>query len=154
MDDLVAFLRACLDEEADRAGAGTSGPWRADVDEEVVFAGDEVVARMRDFNRSMTAAQVAADTELVAVHADPERVLREVAAKRRIVDAYLPPGADPHPGLPCINYEGQDPAQYDEFGTCERHWQASKTQLRHDFVLRLLALPYADHPEYRQEWTP
>lgn len=58
---------------------------------------------------------------------DSAWVLAECDAKWRIIAAYLPPGDDPHPGLPCINYEGQDPNGYDEYDTCHRHLQASKT---------------------------
>ena len=80
--------------------------------------------------------------------------LAECDAKRRIIAAYLPPGADPHPGLPCINYEGQDLASYDEYDTCHRHLKASEKLIHHDYVLRLLALPYADRDGYREEWRP
>ncbi|MGW3166969.1 DUF6221 family protein [Streptomyces sp. NPDC001142] len=83
-----------------------------------------------------------------------ERVLREVDAKRQIVDAYLPPGIDPHPGQPCINYEGQDPAEHTRRNACSRHLAASERLLHNDYALRLLALPYADHPDYQPEWRP
>jgi hypothetical protein len=84
----------------------------------------------------------------------PEWMMADVEGKRRIVDAYLPPGENPHPGLPCVNYEGQDPASYDGYDSCERHIAANAKLLRSDFVLRLLALPYASHPDYREEWRP
>jgi hypothetical protein len=152
MDDLVAFLRARLDEDEAAAAAAqqeTTGCWTA---RETDWGGGSVV---EDGGGALILPTAANDVHYphVARH-DPARVLAEVEAKRKIVDAYLPPGADPHPGLPCINYEGQDPAQYDEYGACERHWQASKTLLHEDFVLRLLALPYAGHPGYRPEWAP
>lgn len=60
---------------------------------------------------------------------DPERVLAEVAAKREIVrqaDLYL---CDSGPGC----------------GYRTKHGHG---------VLRLLALPYAGHPDYREEWKP
>lgn len=59
-----------------------------------------------------------------AVLAEPSRVLAECEAKRRIVSRIAT--ADPHPD-----------ARY-----------------MLDLVLRLLALPYADHPGYREEWRP
>ncbi|MBP2583380.1 hypothetical protein J3A78_003858 [Streptomyces sp. PvR006] len=58
------------------------------------------------------------------VRHDPARVLAEVNAKRRIVTAYE-------------NYDNDAP----ELDVPES-------------VLRLLALPYADHPDYRPEWAP
>jgi len=68
---------------------------------------------------------------LILRTAVPRRVLRECEAKRRIVGAHE-----------------QHPMQVDGFcrscgitdGPCA--------------TLRALALPYADHPDYRQEWRP
>jgi hypothetical protein len=59
---------------------------------------------------------------------DPARVLAEVEAKRRIVEM----GASYVPEL--------------------EHGDNGEWAL--DATLRLLALPYADHPDYRQEWRP
>ncbi|WP_433252904.1 DUF6221 family protein [Streptosporangium sp. CA-135522] len=58
---------------------------------------------------------------------DPVRVLREVEAKRQILSAHAP---------------GNNP--------CDAH-DASMRSVPCDTVL-LLALPYADHPDYREEW--
>jgi hypothetical protein len=54
----------------------------------------------------------------------PERVLAECEAKRRIVAT-------------CTGYE----------------WESTNAR-GYDEVLELLALPYADHPDYREEWKP
>lgn len=77
---------------------------------------------------------------------DPARVLAEVAAKRRIVELHTP--KDP-PGLHlcpvCVSWEiwrSQEPGEslpLDD-APCE--------------TLRLLALPFADHPAYETEWAP
>jgi hypothetical protein len=55
------------------------------------------------------------------------RVLREVEAKRRILGDEL-----------------------------DRALDAGRTQrdLERSALVRLLALPYADHPDFRQEWAP
>lgn len=165
MDDLVKFLRARLDVEEQVAREATMGPWQnaptashhataTGRTEEAVFAappdkGATIVAT----TGVPSQRQNLVNAEHIARH-DPARVLRDVEAKRRIVDAYLPPGADPHPGLPCINYEGQDPADYDDYDSCSRHLEATKHRFHTDYVLRLLALSYADHPSYREEWRP
>lgn len=97
------------------------------------------------------------DAEQRATHIalySPSRALAEIAAKRQIIDAYLPPGVDPHPGQACINHEGQDPAHYDEHDTCWRHLGANRDRFHGDHVLRLLALPYADRLGYREDWKP
>ncbi|WP_433701762.1 DUF6221 family protein [Nocardiopsis sp. CA-288880] len=91
-------------------------------------------------------------TDHIARH-DPARVLREIAAKQAIVAAYLPSGEDPHPGLPCINYEGQDPETYSEWDTCSRHIKASERRIHHDYVIRLLAVVHSDHPDYDPAWA-
>ncbi len=58
---------------------------------------------------------------------DPARVLAECEAKRRIVKAMVD-----HDG-----YAYGEPSYYDV-----------------PLVLELLALPYASHPDYREEWRP
>lgn len=59
----------------------------------------------------------------------PERVLAECEAKRRIVEAHR---------------------AWDE-----NEWQSPPYfSAPMDEVLALLALPYADHPDYREEWRP
>ncbi|MCU1677719.1 MAG: hypothetical protein JWM93_2477 [Frankiales bacterium] len=63
-----------------------------------------------------------------AAHAarfDPARVLAECAAKRRIIEGYKYLDTDPDLRM--------------------HAWT---------FALRCLAQPYADHPDYRQEWAP
>ncbi len=67
------------------------------------------------------------------------RHLAECEAKRRIVE--LHPPRETHRGYPycggCLQSEEDDRALYYDCPT-----------------LRALALPYADHPDYRDEWKP
>ncbi|MET9012302.1 DUF6221 family protein [Streptomyces olivaceoviridis] len=174
MDELVQFLKDRYDEEAAAARAAIdvvgpilgAGRWRY-----TKSNGDEggrywsVTTTAPDSTVPMPTVELVGSgmsgggvhEEAVAVHIvrhDPARVLREVEAKRQIVATYLPPDANPHPGLPCINYEGQRPIHYDDAEPCWRHQKANERLVRHDYVLRLLALPYADHPDYREEWAP
>ncbi|PWG13915.1 hypothetical protein DF268_08600 [Streptomyces sp. V2] len=116
--DLVEFLRARLDEDAELARPGetwtafdespSAGTRRVDVD----YSFERVVA----CTRSWRALHIAAH--------DPARVLREIDAKRRIVAR--------------VTYHA-DIMGWDEV---------------HGDLLRSLALPYADHPDYRKEWRP
>jgi len=62
---------------------------------------------------------------------DPARVLREVEAKQQIVEQYKSICNPPH----------------EEFGPALSRAELSR-------VLRLLALTYADHPDYRDDWRP
>lgn len=152
--DPAQWLRDQLDEDeriARAACEGAKGEWRHVGDEHGAFViGDHNGGAEVCHDEGYPTLEQATH---IAEH-DPARVLREIEAKRAIVDAYLPPGEDPHPGEPCINYEGQDPADYDQFDSCWRHVEASKRLLHHDYVLRLLASVYADRPGFREEWRP
>lgn len=157
MDELVRWLGEQFDEDERIAREAGGLAWSRPED-----PGDP--AAIRDSERERVVYDEGWPSEGQTVHIaewDPARVLREIDAKRRIVAAYLPPGGDPHPGLPCTDdvegdpdgvlYAAQHPA---EKGACVRHLEASKRLLHHDYVLRLLALPYADRPGFREEWRP
>ena len=65
-----------------------------------------------------------------------ERVLREIDAKRQIAEQHRPVGY----GDVCLSYcHTRTPSQ-------PQTWPC--------LTLRLLALPYADRPGYREEWRP
>lgn len=61
------------------------------------------------------------------------RIVAECGARRRIVEL--------HDGVLKRELAARDAS-------------ALGADLMHGDVLRLLALPYADHPDYRQEWRP
>ncbi|MDN3244131.1 DUF6221 family protein [Streptomyces sp. ZSW22] len=131
MDDLVQWLRAQLDEDeqAARAAGGEAWQWEHGY-------GDMCNDRTCPYGELATdevvimqvhGFDVRADDRQVADHIarhDPARVLREIDAKRRMVTE----GAEYQAGM----------YGYPEMRT----------------VLRLLALPYADRPGYREEWRP
>ncbi|WP_393057714.1 DUF6221 family protein [Streptomyces sp. LN549] len=139
MDDLVQFLRDRLGEDEQTALAAALGrskfaPWRASETDvyttEIILAGH--AHRVADTGPTYSGAdgyeEDAARAAHIARH-DPARVLREVEAKREIVkqaDLYL---CDSGPGC------------------------GYRTKHGHN-VLRLLALPYSDHPDYRDAWRP
>ncbi|MFB6593947.1 DUF6221 family protein [Streptomyces diastaticus] len=137
--DLITFLRARLGEDEAVARAATAGPWvESGVGDHgwgVSFSalGSGVEADDSDQGR--------ADAAHIARH-DPARVLAEVEAKRRVVgecaywnermeaEAVNPPKF-PQPGLDLgLLLDAMNP------------------------ILRHLAAPYADHPDYREEWRP
>ena len=123
MDDLVQWLTACLDEDERiaRAVEDRSAPW----DGEWVADGDNA-ARTRNGHvlfyghgdRSLKPGLVAH----VAAH-DPARVLREIDAKRKIVERYT--------------------------------WLREHGDMGGlTWVLKALALPYADRDGYQESWRP
>lgn len=133
--ELADFLTARCDEDEQAAKSALRG----DVIEWVVerLAGYDRLLEMYEYDDgtqdSDAIAFFGADqlADHIARH-DPARVLREVEAKRLIIDE--------HPSRGRINVECK---------TCSGdHWGE-------DYpcpTLRLLALPYADHPDFRDAW--
>ncbi len=137
---LAEFLLARIAEDEDTARAATPGPWYWEKPSGVDWSqGEESLMsrHQRDghdvavlcgwgYDSSGIDAQQA-DRNHIARH-DPSRVLAECEAKRRIVDECTPWVSEPS----------------DDYGA----------QTVSEMTLRFLALPYADHPDYRQEWRP
>lgn len=69
----------------------------------------------------------------------PGRAVAEVAAKRRIIDA------------------AEEATSLDAMVDTDRRVRPRDLTAEPyvgDVILRALALPYADHPDYREEWRP
>ncbi|MFI2314101.1 DUF6221 family protein [Streptomyces sp. CB00072] len=149
MDDLVQFLRDRLNEDASVAQAAAAkeggGTWEAGTDHNMPWvsgqpqAGEHVVPLLVEFGYGNPDDYERAAH--IARH-DPARVLREVEAKRAAIDqcAYwneraareaVEPPKYPQPGLDIgLLLDAMNP------------------------VLRALALSYADHPDYQDDWKP
>jgi hypothetical protein len=132
MDDLMQFLRDRLAIEEHVAKAASPGPWHINAEGDEVLAVDDIVVAD---GFALSGRQLRATTEHIARH-DPARVLREVDAKQRILDDVLPT------------------MQADELRIAGE-WGVGSEPVREasDDLLSLLALPYADHPDYRSEWA-
>ncbi|MEV5571683.1 DUF6221 family protein [Spirillospora sp. NPDC052269] len=126
-EDIVGFLRTRFDEDDDlarRSDGDGCGQWIAN--------GWTV-----DFCQSDISGFHPTIAKHVARH-DPERVLREVAAKRRTLDRHSRSSTANGPKLPRGN---RNHCRYDG-----KAWPCPD--------LLDLALPYADHPDYRPGWKP
>jgi len=145
MDDLAAFLKARLAEDEAVARAVTvPHEWHTGPGDDPEWTDEELVCMWPpEFHtpyekdkhwRGLTVPGPALAAH-IARH-DPARVLREVEAKRRIVDAYAE----------VVEFYQPDPAEWHE--VADGHAAAL-----HDAV-RALAAVYADHPDYRPEWAP
>ncbi|MFF4412134.1 DUF6221 family protein [Streptosporangium sp. NPDC001559] len=119
--DLIAFLKARLDEDEQAADIGAQ--LHEDEPADPSYAGG--IVNLEDAGWEPGAARRFND---YVTRFDPARVLHEVEAKRSIIAELWD--------------------EKDDFPTT---WTASGTA---SAVLRRLALPYADHPDYRQEWQP
>lgn len=144
VEDLAAFLQARLDEDEQtaRQSAAEGGEhWRyeqwAERDgdsirpDQILSVGNRVVNVQRLEGGTLRPGEA----EHVARH-DPARVLADVAAKRRILGEALDKADGGH------EYYPPDDIVND---IRERAFK---------LVLEALALPYSDHPDYRDEWRP
>jgi hypothetical protein len=147
VNDLVEWLQARFDEVERVARAATAGPWRYNpkkawhlpADLPTRRNGEEFVgAGPLDATIGVAATgpadhpQSMADAQFIALW-DPARVLAEVDAKRRLLAEH-----------PC----GDDGFCGDGIGLvgCKWAWPCP--------TVRLIALPDADQPGYRDEWRP
>lgn len=123
MSDLVTFLRARLDEDEAvlRACAGGVPQWRP---EDIAIFGPDLSPEVRTH---------------IARH-DPARVLKEIEAKRRVVELHRPVQK---------RSTGSGGGVIEDCQVCD-HFPARYPCT----TLRLLALPYADHPDYQEQWRP
>jgi hypothetical protein len=138
-DDLVTWLRAQLDDD-ERVAQEASGDARvtgASRGYKYSRPGDIYAishkgtpARIAQGTRCGPDISAEQSSDHIARH-DPARVLAEVAAKRAIIDEHAP----------VVD------------GSQGRRWFVG-SESQSSLTLRLLALPYADQPGYREEWRP
>lgn len=142
-DDLAAFLKARLDEDEQAARAATPSQWEVARERNhwfvLVTDTEHVrgVAAGGDYDPNATYTNIEplhrGDAEHIARH-DPARVLRDVEAKELMVDEY-------EYWLAKV-VAGEDyPALADRFEVARG-------------MVRLLALPWEEHPNWREEWRP
>ncbi len=137
MTDLIAFLNARLGEDERVAKLAAGVPWVAatrmvHVDPAVIRENKLAYGRLG----FVATVEHAVDLTHIARH-DPARVLADVDAKRRVIDLVTDG----------FTVDAVTPFDVgDEFD--DGYIQAYRD------IARLLALPYADHPDYREEWAP
>lgn len=134
--DMVQFLRDRLDE--DEQVARGHGQWSAS------WHQDDFVSEVRDDENAGTVAHVPnlGDLTHIARH-DPARVLAEVDAKRRMLTVHKRDTTYSFSG--CITCDAGDNS-CGCMGGSAYEYQCE--------TLRVIALPYASHPDYRTKWAP
>jgi len=145
VSDLVAFLRARLDEIEAAAKAATSAPWSCQVFHGGTDHAEWVVTGSTGSQAVITGqvgvgwmAGMPHDGEHIALH-DPARVLREVRAKRRILFLLeaAQKKADAMPGDGSLEHA------------------VTKTTVTFLLtVAQTMATAYDDHPGYDRAWDP
>lgn len=150
MNGLVEFLNARLDEDEQvaRNCVGDDLGWLwAGSGGHVKDADGCAVVAVEDYGPEVV--------EHIARH-DPLRTLAEVNAKRLLLaehaDYVVWSEGETSSGEPvqdpdwvcrtCVDRSAPEP------------WELADARTQPCPTLRILALPYADHPDYRQEWTP
>lgn len=125
MSEIVEFLRIRLDEDERVARAAIAGDCGQD-------GGFEDADWLTDPSRVRPSFGDAA-ADLIRTFAVPARVLREVEAKRLLIEFWsraFGKGSD---------FPGVD-------------WDRVRSSAQ--WTLRLLAVPYADHEDYDESWRP
>jgi hypothetical protein len=141
------FIAARLDEDFDVATAAGSGRW---VHEGHGRVGDDSAD---DYNDYVIVYDEGAPTEAQADHIarhDPARVLREVAAKRRVLARHCTPEADDYRAkyggeLGCVGCGDW------ESGSADIVWNVE--YIENCPELRDLAAPFSDHPDFDPNWS-
>lgn len=134
---LAEFLLARIAEDEAVARAATLGPWATSPSKYV--AGHYVHGDRSNGEQVAHATETTkANASHIARH-DPARVFAECEAKRRIVALHRPE-----------RYADVD----EHFCTTCRAGAFERTVDWPCPTLRALALPYADHPDYQEEWRP
>jgi hypothetical protein len=127
MGDLVRFLRDRYDEETALAQAADGDQIEATDS----LWGTKYLTLRGDHEERHTTELPAALADHIAIQ-DPARVLAEVGAKRQLLDKY---------------------AQVADNDVNEVEYAHGYANALGE-AIRLLALPYADHPDFRAEWRP
>ncbi|MFD9630075.1 DUF6221 family protein [Streptomyces violascens] len=156
-DDLVQFIRDRLDED-EQAARTTNGYSIETADGD--FPGEKYLVLRGDHLDRFTAPLPTDLAAHIARH-DPARVLAEVEAKRQLLDLHpittvrqqyseadLVEGVGP-------NYERRLKRPDEPYcETCDMYDGVIDGDGTPCPTLRLLALPFATHPDYREEWRP
>jgi hypothetical protein len=129
VNGLVEFLRARLIEDETTALAADGDS----IEAIPLYEGVGYLTLRGDHADRYTGELPATLADHVARH-DPARILSEVRAKRRILAEVVP------------EIDGMEDRIDGEWGAGDPAERESMA------LLRLLALPYADHPDYRAEW--
>jgi hypothetical protein len=151
VDGLTEFLQARLAEDEQVAQAATPGPWSAGEYYPDVW---EINGPTHNIAWESRDGDIGRGDATHIVRWDPARVLAEVQAKRRIIEAVQRRRAG-HPG----RHESEEGVELESgldfqlYGPCARCDEWNRTTLP-IYAARLLAPAYAEHPGYRPEWAP
>jgi hypothetical protein len=150
MGELVQWFTTQLDEEERVAQQATEGPWVAEVSGETghcVIPADAQSTREYVAKTQLYAATF--DAEHIARH-NPERVLREIDAKRKLLAAYSE--AVQYRDEAKASIEAASGVPNTEAGDAWLSWQRQVMTL--ELAVSLAASAYTDRHTFRERWAP
>lgn len=127
--DVADFLRTCVNADEAYALQVTRDPGDGDPVPSATWS--ELWSGTLNVGSETFPLGDSALSRHIARH-DPDRVLRDVAARRLVLTHHTRTPGKKHPGFDCA--------------WCGMHWPC--------FDIRAAALPYDDRPGYREEWRP
>jgi hypothetical protein len=137
VSDLVAFLLARYDEDEQRVLSGYPFDTCEAHEDDYEWDSDALMASWHTARCGHRRGESFFGEDCSC--GVPQRVLADCESKRRIVALHSPPlGAGPTPWCRECSHDGD----------VESVWVDVPCP-----TLRLLALPYASHPDYRPEWS-
>ncbi|MFF1298120.1 MULTISPECIES: DUF6221 family protein [unclassified Streptomyces] len=150
MEDLVQWLGSQLDEDERIAKAAPSGPWTVDSAGSVVDAdGGRVIPSVGGALNGRTSRWPEGPAVDHILRQEPGRALSEIDAKRKLLVLHRPvrrtdfTTSDGSPaGTLVVCHEC-------DANSTDADWPDSPC-----WTLRLLAVPYADRPGYKEDWRP
>lgn len=167
VDELIAFVRTCLDDDEATAAiissggymaqtwhAGPDGPGHVGV---LLFAEDRVIGdppeAVERYDEPFAIVIGGRAEHRHIARWDPSRVLAEVEANRRILDLHV--GAHDCPEMVTGTYPADWPPDA-PYGKAGQPWAHPSVEHFEDgqpcSTVRLLAQPYAGRPGWREEW--
>jgi hypothetical protein len=133
VSDLADFLRARYAERRSLAEAASPGPWRPNEDGDEVLAVDGLTVAD---GFALSGRQLRATVDHIAAN-DPSAVIADCDIKLRIINEVVP------------EIDAMDDRIDGEWGVGDPTERESMT------LLRLLAQPFAGHPDHKgEEWAP
>lgn len=134
LDALVAFLRACFDEDQEAAELAPPGPWHVSTEIDRVLAPDGFTVAE---GAGLSGLQLRNTVLYLSEHA-PDVALRDIATKRQLVDDYEAAEARLNTAKP------ENPALDALKGAAEALQR----------TIRVLGTSYSDRYGYQEAWRP
>ncbi|MCX5537838.1 DUF6221 family protein [Streptomyces sp. NBC_00006] len=146
MSGIADFLRARIQERRALAEAASPGPWHADADGYEVLAVDGITVAD---GFALSDRQLRATVNHIAAN-DPADVIADCDAKLALVEMHPPEEIPEHSRRPWSTFTVQ---------CASESWKVySDAENRVEYpcrTLRLLAQPFAGHPDHKgEQWAP